>query len=144
VVELFRVKFWVLSYKISHDSVHIQAHAQQVGQIATSARVRSGCLFHWRILCNDNIAETNPESRYPHLTDVQVAKCLAVAKGGIKQRAIATEIGCSKSTIGRIIKYYRFETFVQRTPPRRPTLETSTSDNRHFIVTPKCHFDQPL
>jgi len=73
--------------------------------------------------------ETNPESSYRHLTDVQVTKCLALAKGGMKQRAIATEIGCSKSTVGRITRRYQFETFAQRMPTPGPTLKTSVSDN---------------
>ena len=90
------------------------------------------------------MANTNGESSYQHLTDVQVTKCLALAKSGMKQRAIATEIACSKSTVGRLINHYRFETFAQRTRPKGPAFKTSKSDDRHLIVTAKRNFDRPL
>ena len=90
------------------------------------------------------MANANAKANYRHLTDVQVTKCLALAKGGAKQRAIATEIGCSKSTVGRLINRYHFETFVGRTPPKGPALKTSKTDDRRLIVTAKRNFDRPL
>jgi len=51
------------------------------------------------------MANTNGESSYQHLTDIQVTKCLALAKSGMKQRAIATEIACSKSTVGCLSRF---------------------------------------
>ena len=81
---------------------------------------------------------------YWHLTDIQVTKYLALAKGRMKQRAIATEIRCSKSMVGRITRRYQFETFAQRTPTPGPTLKTSISDNRHLLIIAKCNFDRLL
>ena len=71
------------------------------------------CIFViGRILCEMEMAVMNAKSSCQHLTDIQVAKCLALAKSRMKQPAIATEIGWSKSTIGWILKWDQFETFV--------------------------------
>ena len=115
-----------------------------MGQIETSAHVRHARPLDSANFTDNNMAKADAEASYRHLTDVQVTKCLALAKGGAKQRAIATEIGCSKSTVGRLVNRYHFETFVGRTPPKGPALKTSKSDDRHLIVTAKRNFDRPL
>jgi len=71
-------------------------------------------------------------------------KCLSLAKFRMNQWAIAAEIGCSQATVGRLIKRYRFETFIRRTLSPGPTFKTSVHDNRHLIITAKCNFERPL
>jgi len=96
------------------------------------------------ILHENGMANANGESSYWHLTDVQITKCLALTNDGMNQRAIATKIGCGKSTVGRLINRYRFETFAQHTRSKGPAFKTSKSDDSHLTLTAKRNFDQPL
>ena len=58
--------------------------------------------------------ENTPPSGYRHLSDVEVMQCLTVDKSGWPQRAIADEVNCSQSTVNRVLKEYKYETFAQR------------------------------
>ena len=58
------------------------------------------------------IAKNLPPSGYKHLTDVEIAKCLTLAKNNCKQEAIANELGCSQSTVQYTLTKYTYKTFV--------------------------------
>ena len=90
------------------------------------------------------MAENFPPSGYKHLTDVEIAKCLTLAKNKWKQQAIANELSCNQSTVRRTLRKYTFETFItrQQTPARQG--KTTKDDDRHLIVTAKRNYDKPL
>ena len=88
--------------------------------------------------------ENTPPSGYRHLSDVEVMKCLTLAKCGMSQRAIAAEVKCSKSTVGRILQDYDYETFTTRKPHPGCAHKTSIEDDRHLVITAKRNYDLPL
>jgi len=88
--------------------------------------------------------ENTPPSGYKHLTDIQIEQCLALEYAGWSQRAIAHEVGCSKSTVGRVLKDYNYQTFITRNKHPGPTRKTSESDDRLLIRTARKHYDLPF
>ena len=88
--------------------------------------------------------ENKHPSDYKHLTDVQIAKCLTLAKFRIPQREIARELGCDQSTIQRTLKNYDYDTFVERHISSGRSRKTSDEDDRHLLITAKRHYDLPL
>jgi len=51
-------------------------------------------------------------SGYRYLSDIDVAKCLSLAKMCAPQEEIARELHCSQSTVSHLLHQYKFETFV--------------------------------
>jgi len=83
-------------------------------------------------------------SSYKHLTDVEIVKCLTLAKNNCKQEAIANELGCSQSTVQCALTKYTYKTFVTRKQTPGQQRKTTTEDDRHLIVTAKCHYNKPI
>ena len=90
------------------------------------------------------MAENLPPSGYKHLTDVEIAKCLTLAKNKWTQEAIADDLGCSQSTVQRTLTKYTYETFVMCKQTSGRQRKTTTDDDRHLIITAKCNYDKPL
>ena len=85
--------------------------------------------------------ENTPPSGYKHLTNTQIMQCLTLNRCGWTQRAIAAEVGCSKSTVGRVLKDYDYETFVQRKQHPGPARKTSETDDQLLIQIAKKHYN---
>ena len=51
-------------------------------------------------LCIQHMSDNILLSEYKHLTDVQIMQCLILAKNNWTVRAIANEVGCSKTIVG--------------------------------------------
>ena len=89
---------------------------------------------------SDNI----PPSSYKHLTDVQVMQCLTLSKCGKPVRVIADEVGCSKSTVDRILKEHDYETFITRPKSAGRPRKTTESDDRLLIRIAKQNHRLPF
>lgn len=77
--------------------------------------------------------EKSPPSGYKHLTDIEVAKCLTLAKMKAPQEEIARELGCNQSTISRVLRKHKYETFQGRVPTPGPARKTTQADDRLLI-----------
>jgi transposase len=124
--------------------MYIQMPSREVGQFPmfdhrtpTHHNIQTRPLNH---IMDENI----PPSGYRHLTDVEVMKCLTLAECGKTQRAIAAEVKCTKSTVGRVLRDYNYETFTQRKPHPGPARITSKRDDMHLVVTAKRNYDRSL
>jgi DDE superfamily endonuclease/Transposase/Helix-turn-helix domain len=89
---------------------------------------------------NQNI----PPSGYNHLTDVQVTKCLALAQFKTPQEEIARELGCNQSTISRVLKAHKYETFQGRVSTPGPARKTTIADDRLLIRIAKKNHTLPF
>jgi len=88
--------------------------------------------------------ETTCPSEKKHLTDVQVGISLALSKVGWSQSAIADEFGVRQSTISRVLKNHKYETFDGRDgPPGRPR-KTTEREDRHIIRIAKANHTLPF
>lgn len=93
---------------------------------------------------NNNMVQNMPPSGYKQLTEVQIAKCLTMKQFGLTQSQIAQEIGCSQSTVQRVLGHYDYQTFVEKdTHPGRPR-KTSEKDDDLIIITAKRNSRLPL
>jgi AraC-like DNA-binding protein len=86
----------------------------------------------------------NRPSGYLHLTDIQVMKLLTLNEKGETQQAIALELGCSQSTVQRVLSKHNYETFTGRTPTPGPARKTTKHDDRHLIQVAKDNHRLPF
>jgi AraC-like DNA-binding protein len=88
--------------------------------------------------------ENLPPSGYKHLSDVQVTKCLTLARFKMPQADIARELGCSQSTVNRLLQTYKYDTFQGRVPTPGPARKTTQTDDRLLIRIAKKHHTLPF
>ena len=84
--------------------------------------------------------ENTLPSGYQYLTDVQIIQCLTLAKKGDTICLIATEVGTTKLTVGRVLKDYNYETFTQYKQHPGRTHKTSATDDRLLIRIAKQNY----
>ena len=89
---------------------------------------------------SDNI----PLPTYKYLTDVQVMQCLTLSHTGWKIRAIATEVGCSKTTVGHILTDHDYNTFTTHPKSAGRPRKTTESDDRHLLRVAKANHRLPF
>ena len=85
--------------------------------------------------------ENTPPSSYKHLTDIQIEQCLTLEYAEWSQQTITREVGCSKSTVGRDLRDYNYETFVRRKKYLKPM---SGFDDWLLIRTARKHYNLPF
>ena len=88
--------------------------------------------------------ENTFRSKYKHITDVQITKCLTLNQFGLLQRAIASELGCNQSTVQWTLKHYDYKTFVEHQRPIGCPRKPLIADDRHIVITAKWNFNLPL
>ena len=81
---------------------------------------------------------------YKHLIDVQVMRALTLNNCGWSHCVIAKELGCSHSTIQRVLKTYNYETFTECQQHLGRAWKTTENDNRHLAIMAKCNYEQSL
>ena len=67
-----------------------------------------------------------------HLTDIDIAKILALAKAVMPQRQIAALIKCSQKAVQHTLVTYLFETFQGRNPQREYKRKTTKHEDRYI------------
>jgi len=88
--------------------------------------------------------QNNPPSGYKHLTDIQVDRCLSLDHAGWSLRGIANEIGCSHTTVKRVLNEYDYDTFQTCKKHLGPARKTTEADDRLLIRITKKHYDLPF
>ena len=73
-----------------------------------------------------------PRRSGEHLSDVDIAKILALDKVSISQRKIASLVKCSRDAIQRALAIYVFETFRGRNPRREYKRKTTEREDRYI------------
>ena len=79
-----------------------------------------------------------------HLTDIDIAKILALAKAEIPQREIASLMKCSKNAVQHTLATYLFETFQGLNPRREYQRKTTKREDRYIERALKQHSFTPL
>jgi len=79
-----------------------------------------------------------------HLTDVNIAKILGLAKGNVSQRNIASIMKCSRKTIQHTLVTYLFETFQGINSRREYKRKTTKQEDEDIIRVLKQNYDVPL
>ena len=84
--------------------------------------------------------------RYPkqHLTDIDIAKILALAKAELPQREIASIMSCSQHAVQHALAMYTFETFQGQHPRREYPRKTTQREDRYIKRTLKQNSFLPL
>jgi len=79
-----------------------------------------------------------------HLTDIDIAKILALAKAVMPQRQIAALIKCSQKAVQHTLATYLFETFQGRNPRREYKRKTTEREDRYIERALKQYSSTPL
>lgn len=79
-----------------------------------------------------------------HLTDIDIAKLLGLAKAEIPQREIASLMKCSQKAIQHTLATYTFETFQGRNPRRDYQRKTTKREDRYIERALKQYSFTPL
>ena len=79
-----------------------------------------------------------------HLTDIDIAKILGLAKAAVSQRKIAALMKCGKSAVQHTLATYLFETFQGRNPRRRYKHKTTEREDRYIERALKQNNSLPL
>ena len=87
---------------------------------------------------------TAPRAGGKHLTDVDIAKILGLAKGLLPQRQIAALMKCSQKAVQHTIATYVFETFQGKNPRREYKRKTTKLEDRFIKETLKQNIFLPL
>ena len=73
-----------------------------------------------------------PRTSGKHLTDIDIAKILGLAKAELPQREIASLMGCSQKAIQHNLETYQFETFQGHDPRREYKRKTTAREDRYI------------
>jgi transposase len=87
---------------------------------------------------------TAPRKAGQHLSDIDIAKILALDKVKTSQRKIASLVKCCKSAIQHTLATYRFENFQGRNPRREYHRNTTEHEDQYIERTLKQNYDLPL
>lgn len=79
-----------------------------------------------------------------HLTDIDIAKLLGLAKAEIPQREIASLMKCSQKAVQHTLATYTFETFQGHNPRREYRRKTTKREDRYIERALKQHSFTPL
>jgi len=79
-----------------------------------------------------------------HLSDIDIAKILALDKVSISQRKIASLVKCSRDTVQHALATYVFETFRGRNPRREYQRKTTEREDRYMERALKQNNSLPL
>src|SRR5947199_3212905 len=93
---------------------------------------------------NHNMSDNIPLSKYKYLTDVQVMQCLTLTKTSWKIRKIADEVGCSKSTVGRVLQDHDYKTFTVHPKSSGHPCKTTEHEDRLIVHTAKANHRLPF
>ena len=99
---------------------------------------------HWNVFPHHTMDQNTHPSGYQHLSDVDIAKCLSLAKMHSPQEEIARDLHCSQSTVNRLLHQYKFETFVQCIPCPPHARKTSVEQDKLLINLVEQHYDFPF
>ena len=66
-------------------------------------------------------------------------QCLTLSHIGWKIHVIATEVGCSKTTVGRVLTDYDYNAFTTRPKSAGCPRMTTESDDRHLLRVTKAN-----
>jgi hypothetical protein len=80
---------------------------------------------------------TAPRVTGQHLTDIDIAKILGLAKGLFPQRKIATLMKCSQKAVQHTLVTYVFETFQGKNLWHKYQRKTTKLEDRHIVCTLK-------
>ena len=95
-------------------------------------------------LCIHHMSDNIPPSGYKHLTDVQIMQCLTLAKNNWTVRAIADEVGCSKTTVGRVLTDHDYNTFTTRPKSAGRPRKTTEYEDRLIVRAAKANHRLPF
>jgi predicted transcriptional regulator len=87
---------------------------------------------------------TSTRTTRKHLTDVEIAKILGLAKGELTQRNIANLMGCSQKAVQHTLASYKFETFQGRNQRRDYQRKTTVREDRYIERALKQNESLPL
>jgi len=79
-----------------------------------------------------------------HLSDIDIAKILALDKASTSQREIASLVKCSRTGVQRVLTTYEFETFHGRNPRRDYQRKTTQREDRYIERVIKQNDSLPL
>jgi Transposase/DDE superfamily endonuclease len=79
-----------------------------------------------------------------HLSDIDIAKILGLAKGILSQRKIASLMKCSQKAVQRTLETYLFETFNGRNARRKYERITTEREDRYIVRALKQNDSIPL
>ena len=87
---------------------------------------------------------TAPRKSGKHLTDIDIAKILGLAKGLFSQRKIATLMKCSQKAVQHTLATYLFETFQGKNARREYQRKTTERQDRYIERSLKQNCFMPL
>jgi Transposase/DDE superfamily endonuclease len=79
-----------------------------------------------------------------HLSDIDIAKILALAKASTSERKIASLVKCGKTSVHDTLNTYDFETFQGRNPRREYQRKTTKREDRYIERALKQYESMPL
>jgi len=79
-----------------------------------------------------------------HLSDIDIAKILALDKVKTSQREIARLIKCSRFAVQEILRIYLFETFQGRNQRHAYQRKTTKREDRYIERALKQNYSKPL
>ena len=79
-----------------------------------------------------------------HLTDIDIAKILRLAKAALSKRKIAALINCGQSAVQHTLVTYLFETFQGHNPQRQYKHKTTEREDRYIERALKQNNSLPL
>jgi len=79
-----------------------------------------------------------------HLSDIDIAKILALAKASTSERKIASLVKCGKTSVHDTLNTYDFDTFQGRNPHREYQCKTTKHEDRYIERALKQYESVPL